>query len=240
MAREVRQYAVTITAGTTQAAPSLTTLTMPARIVRKVRVRVPKGPSGLMGFALASGGVPVIPWGSGQWFVTDDEEIILELDGQITSGAWQLRGYNTGVYDHTVQLTFYLDPPQVAVVPGGAGGSPFIGSGDIGGGFLVPPPGPGDQAPPPGDGGGTAEPPPGDGGGTEPPPGDGGGTAPPPIAPDGYAAAKVNALYALQVALGDLPSVAPLPVPPAGSLDRTAYDAAKAAIVASIQALYSI
>lgn len=111
MAREVRNYAVTIPAGTAIAAPLATDLPMPARIARSVRVRIPPGPSGQVGWALASSGVAILPWGPGQWIVGDNEVIEWPLDGQLDSGAWQLIGYNLGVYAHTLYVTFQLDPP---------------------------------------------------------------------------------------------------------------------------------
>lgn len=120
MAREVRSFQVAIPANTLQAAPQLTDLAMPARVVRSVRVRIPPGPAGRVGFALASSGVPIIPWGDGQWIVADDEVITWPLENQIESGAWQLRAYNLGVYSHTLFVTFELDPlgagPGSAVV----------------------------------------------------------------------------------------------------------------------------
>lgn len=114
MASEVRNFGVTVPANTTKAAPQVTPLTMPARIVRHVRVRIPPGPAGQVGFALASGGVPILPWGTDQWMVGDDESIEWPLEGQLESGAWQLRAYNLGVFDHTLYVTFQLDPLTVA------------------------------------------------------------------------------------------------------------------------------
>ena len=114
MAAEVRTFAVTVPAGTAIAAPQVTALRMPARIVRNVRVRVPPGPAGEVGWAVGAAGVRVLPWGAGEWIIANDEAIEWPLDGQITSGAWQLQAYNTGTYPHTLYLTFQLDPPQGA------------------------------------------------------------------------------------------------------------------------------
>ena len=111
MAAEVRSFAVTVPAGTAIATPQVTALTMPARVVRSVRVRVPPGPAGLVGWALGMAGVRILPWGTGQWIVADNEAIEWDLEGQPDSGAWQLHAYNTGVYDHTLFVTFQLDPP---------------------------------------------------------------------------------------------------------------------------------
>jgi hypothetical protein len=110
MAREVRTFEVTVPAGTLEAAPFTAELSMPARIVRSVRVRIPPGPAGVMGWALGAAGERVLPWNPGAWIIGDNEAIEWPLEGQIESGAWQLQAYNTGVYDHSLYLTFLLEP----------------------------------------------------------------------------------------------------------------------------------
>lgn len=234
MAREIRQFSVSVPAGTAIAAPQLTALVMPARIVRRVRVRIPKGPNGQLGFALASSGVPIIPWNTGTWFVADDEIFTWDLDGQIDSGAWQLRAYNVGAYAHTVYLTFELDPPQLRR---SAGGIVLIPSSelDIGQVYL-----------PPNDGGGIdfpPEPPPD----SEPPPfesdigpdpivDDPGGLLPPPPDPDdGYAIARANALAAVEAALGAQITVSATLPPAAGTAARIAYDAGRQAAISALE-----
>jgi hypothetical protein len=109
MAREVRRFDVVIPAGTAIAAPLVTDLDMPPRVVERVTVRVPKGPSGLVGFALTMAGNNVVPHDSGTWIVADNEVLDWPLYGMPDSGAWQLTAYNTGVYDHTIYVTFLLD-----------------------------------------------------------------------------------------------------------------------------------
>lgn len=109
MAAEVRTFAVTIPAGTPQASPAIIDLAMPARVVTAIRWRVPPGPRGELGWALGAAGVRVLPWGEDQWVVADDEVAEWPLTDQITSGAWQLQGYNTGSFDHTVYVTFLLE-----------------------------------------------------------------------------------------------------------------------------------
>lgn len=111
---ELRRFAATIPAGTAQASPVTVDLSIPSRIVTGVRLRVPPGPSGLVGFALASGGTHILPWGDTSWIVADDEVIDEDLANQIESGAWQLIGYNTGSYDHTIQVVFRLLPISTA------------------------------------------------------------------------------------------------------------------------------
>lgn len=111
MAQDVYSFRVTVPAGTPVATPQTTNLGMPPRTVTEVRVRVPPGPRGEVGFALGSAQQPVIPYDAGQWFVTDDEDVRLPLDVPISSGAWQLFAYNTGQYPHTLFVTFLCNLP---------------------------------------------------------------------------------------------------------------------------------
>ena len=114
-AAEVRSFAVTIPAGTPQADPVTTQIFFPARDVTGVSWRVPPGPSGLMGWQLTmSGGQVVIPTGGG-WIVADDQYDTWPLTGFPDSGYWEVTGYNTGAYDHTVYLDFLLDLVTEAV-----------------------------------------------------------------------------------------------------------------------------
>lgn len=105
MSREVREFAVTIPSGTLAAAPYKVQLNMPARVVKQIRVRVPPGPNGVMGFAIGSAGIPVIPI-NGSWIITNDATLDFPLTSYIDSGTWWFIGYNTGTFTHTVYLTF--------------------------------------------------------------------------------------------------------------------------------------
>ena len=106
---EVRTFAVTIPAGTPETAPVTQDIFMPVREVTSVGWKVPPGPSGLMGWRLTmSGGTAVIPTGGG-WVVADDQDDTWPLQDLPDSGAWEVTGYNTGAFPHTVYLTFLLD-----------------------------------------------------------------------------------------------------------------------------------
>lgn len=124
MTIQTYSFTVTCPAGTTKANAILTNLTMPTREVREIEVRVPPGPNGEMGFAIAFAGQNIIPFNAGEYVVTNDEVIPWELTNYPTSGAWQIRMYNTGAYDHTVQVRFYVDlvaaadsPPGISLLP---------------------------------------------------------------------------------------------------------------------------
>ena len=110
MAQLIRTFAVLTPAGTPLASPLLSSLSMPGRRVRWVRIRVPPGPAGSLAFALVSGGQQVIPEAKDTYLIMDDETVEWPLENQLDTGAWQLRSYNTGRWDHTVYLTFGLDP----------------------------------------------------------------------------------------------------------------------------------
>lgn len=114
MAQEIREFAVTVPAGTAKTAPLTTPVVFPQRDVVAVSWRVPPGPSGLMGWALTSAGAPVIPIQLGTYMVTDNQADTWDLEGYLDSGNWQVTAYNTGIYPHTVYLTFLLDLPGTA------------------------------------------------------------------------------------------------------------------------------
>lgn len=116
MAREVRYFTATIPAGTPIAAPVTVSVAFPVRVVESVDWRIPPGAQGVMGWQLAMGGVQVLPTASATWVVDDGTGGAFALDGYPDSGAWQVVGYNTGLYPHSVFLTFHLDLPPVPKV----------------------------------------------------------------------------------------------------------------------------
>lgn len=109
MAQEVREFAVLVPAGTAVTAPLVTPIIFPDRIVTAISWRVPPGPSGKMGWQLTSAGAPVIPIQPKTYIVTDNQADTWPLAGYLDSGNWSVTAYNTGVYPHTVYLTFLLD-----------------------------------------------------------------------------------------------------------------------------------
>jgi len=109
MADEVRKFTATIPAGTPSSAPVTVDVSFPSRTVRTIDWRMPPGASGLMGWRLTMGGVQVIPTLSDPWVIDDGQTGTFALDGYPDSGAWQVTGYNTGTYPHSVYLTFHLD-----------------------------------------------------------------------------------------------------------------------------------
>lgn len=115
---EVRHYTATIPAGTPASAPVLVALAMPPREVVAIHWRVPHGPMGSLGWLLAMGGVAVLPQPPGTFVIADNEHGEWTPTDLPDSGAWQVRGYNTGASPHAVYLAFHVQtigrPPAAA------------------------------------------------------------------------------------------------------------------------------
>ena len=110
-ATAVQSFVVTIPAGTLQSAPYVQDCSFPDASVVSIRWRVPPGPSGYMGFAVTSDGAFVIPVNQGTFIVADDETANWPIAGYQDSGSWQVTGYNTDSYDHSVYLDFLTVAP---------------------------------------------------------------------------------------------------------------------------------
>lgn len=109
MAQDVFTFSALLPVGTSPTNLTVVALTIPPRIVTQLQVRVPPGPNGEVGFAIGAAGQPVIPFNAGAFIVTDNELIDWPIRDGITSGAWQLFGYNTGFYPHTLQVRLLCD-----------------------------------------------------------------------------------------------------------------------------------
>lgn len=121
MATDVVWLQATVTAGSLDAVIDLSVGT---NQINKIRWRVPPGPRGHLAWFLAMGGVQVLPQAGSTAIVADDEWDEWEIDDLPDSGAWQLIGTNSGTYDHTVYLGFFVTPVQLS---GGGGGDILTG-----------------------------------------------------------------------------------------------------------------
>jgi hypothetical protein len=119
MATSVTFFAATVPAGTIPPATATVTLDVGTNTVNAIRWRVPPGPRGNLGWCLAMGSVQVIPDDAGSFIIADDEEDTWQIDNLPDSGAWELIGYNTGSFDHTVYLGFFTTPVVTATTGGG-------------------------------------------------------------------------------------------------------------------------
>jgi hypothetical protein len=114
---QVRGFEITIPAGTAKDAPVTRDMSFPPMTVADITVTVPPGPNGNLGIQIASAGSQVIPWNDGEWLVPNDVVMTWTPDGYADSGSWQLVGYNTGAFDHTVWVRFNLAPVAAVGTP---------------------------------------------------------------------------------------------------------------------------
>lgn len=119
MATDVIWLQATIPAGTPFPATHTVTLPVGTNLVSRIRWRVPPGPRGNLSWFLAMGGVQVLPQAGSTAIVADDESDEWEIEDLPDSGAWELVGSNSGTFDHTVYLGFFVTPVQLG---GGGGG----------------------------------------------------------------------------------------------------------------------
>lgn len=110
MATSVTALSGTIPAGTPKSALVTVALSLGPFYTDMIRWRVPPGPRGNLGWYLAMGGVQVLPQNAGGFIVADDEYDEWTIENLPDSGAWQLVGYNTGIYNHTVYFDFHTSP----------------------------------------------------------------------------------------------------------------------------------
>lgn len=112
MAVTVYRKTVTIPANTPQSANFVQDISFPASKVERIVIRVPPGPRGEVGIALGSGGLRAIPDREGGFIVADNEVIDWPLEDLWDTGSWQVFGYNTGFYAHTLEIRFLTAPAQ--------------------------------------------------------------------------------------------------------------------------------
>lgn len=118
MALEVRKFAVTVPAGTARAAAIVFSCAIPPRVVDEIEILIPPGPRGEVGFQIAMSGRQVFPTESGAFFVTDDEIIRWPIEDANTGGDWQIIAYNTGAFNHTLELRLLARLTTTAETPG--------------------------------------------------------------------------------------------------------------------------
>lgn len=120
MADEIRQNTLYVPAGTLITAPVILDVSFPPRNVQAIEIVVPAGVNGAVGFQILNSHVPVIPYDSDDWIISNGEVISWPITNAINSGSWQLAAYNTGTNDHTLYVRWLLEylttSPVVGVV----------------------------------------------------------------------------------------------------------------------------
>jgi hypothetical protein len=128
----VKQFAVTIPAGTTIANPLVTPIQFEPNEVESIDWLFPAGCQGLVGIQIGARSVPVIPADRTQWFIRSGDSQGFSVSGMHKTGDWSVIGYNLGNFPHTIHLTFRVHritkaaPPKILVL----GGNHIVGMGE--------------------------------------------------------------------------------------------------------------
>ena len=102
----IKRFDVTIPAGTLKIAPLAVATRFEDNQVERIEWLFPTGCQGQVGIQIGSRSVPVIPDNPALFFVRSGDSSGFDLDGMHTTGDWSVIGYNTGVFAHTIQVTF--------------------------------------------------------------------------------------------------------------------------------------
>lgn len=117
MAQRIEVKTIVTPRGTAIAAPLVTPLTWRQGYPVQVEIRIPPGPSGLLGVALAHSGTRIIPHDESEWLITDAEPVIWPLTDFPTNAAWSVITYNLDVYAHTIQVRMLLNEIGSVALP---------------------------------------------------------------------------------------------------------------------------
>jgi hypothetical protein len=102
----VYHFAVTIPAGTTQAAPLVTPTTIEPNEVDRIEWLFPAGCNGLVGIQIGARAIAVLPLGGTTWFTRSGDSHAMPLTDMHVTGDWSVIGYNLGANPHTIEVTF--------------------------------------------------------------------------------------------------------------------------------------
>lgn len=121
MSDRIEVFDIAIPAGTLITSPQSTEMSFQDGRIDRLEIRVPPGPSGLVGFRIAHSGQAIIPRSGTTWIVTDNVELDWDLDNYPTGGSWAFVAYNRDVYEHTIQVRMHItelgQPAAPIVVP---------------------------------------------------------------------------------------------------------------------------
>lgn len=117
MAERIEVFQVLCPAGTDDATPQTTALTMDESIVERIEVTVPTGPSGFMGFRFLHSQQIIIPYKGSNWILVNGVELNWPVQGYPTGDKWSLQMYNLDIFDHTVYIRFHVNEIPNAAIP---------------------------------------------------------------------------------------------------------------------------
>lgn len=109
MAERVEIVTITVPANTPDTNPFVQPLVWREGYPERVEIRIPPGPSGLVGIAFLHSGRRILPKTEGEWLITDNEPVIWPLEGYPYNANYVVHAYNDDIYDHTFQVRMLLN-----------------------------------------------------------------------------------------------------------------------------------
>lgn len=115
MANRVEPFDVTLPAGTPPGNPVTVACVFNPGVVGRIEVDVPPGPAGLAGFVVGYANSNILSQRPGAWIIADDVHLAYDVENMPTGSGWQVIGYNTDIYDHTLRVRFVVTDSTVVV-----------------------------------------------------------------------------------------------------------------------------
>lgn len=110
-------FAVTVPADTTEAAPLEQDLKLTAGVIQKVSMLFPPGPHGMVRIRLMVGGHQLLPTNPDGYFATDDEALNIDEWYPLDAEPFSLKAVGTSpgtTYPHTISIRIgVLRPDEV-------------------------------------------------------------------------------------------------------------------------------
>lgn len=104
----VKIFPALIPAGTSKSAPITVLTQFEPNTVKRIEWTFPHGCNGQVGIQIGARSVPVLPGDASQFYVTSGDTHGIDLEGMHETGDWSIIGYNTGKFDHTIQVHFLV------------------------------------------------------------------------------------------------------------------------------------
>ena len=100
-------FDVTIPAGTAKASPLVTLCQFEQGDVDRIEWVFPPGCQGQVGIQIGARSVPIYPKPSTAFVIRSGALGGHAIEDAHNTGDWSVIGYNTGVFPHTIQVTFF-------------------------------------------------------------------------------------------------------------------------------------
>lgn len=102
----IHKFDVTIPSGTRPSAPLVTPTVMDTLVIDHIRWTFPPGCQGMVGIQIGAREIAILPTNPAFWFVRSGDSAGYDLTEQHDTGDWSVIGYNSGAFNHTIQVEF--------------------------------------------------------------------------------------------------------------------------------------